>query len=192
MMRFHTLVFAAAMAMAGIAASSSAAPQAAAPPKATPVPPTPGASAAVSTLRNVCLPLLMGQERRAVATAARVKMSGDEWIVPIDGRRQIEVFPPDTANPHVCEATITHRIGSQPAILSAIDAWTSALSPPLRATQFRQRSTGPDGVRTTSIWLGAIPNGQLAVVMTELKSPNGQPEKGDLDQTSLTMTLTPG
>jgi hypothetical protein len=154
-------------------------------------PPSAAATAAVTVLRDVCVPLLGGGDLKSVATGGGLKLQDGEWVLPIDGKRRVELQPPDQANPHLCGATITHRVGSQPAILSAVDAWAKSQSPPLQPVKVRQQSTGATSVRTTSTWQGQTAKGSLGVVLTERKTLTGAPVAGELDRSTLLASLTP-
>jgi len=151
-----------------------------------------GAAAALVVVRDICLPILKGAKIDTVAKTAGLKNRRDGWVLPIAGKRHIELSPPGGSNPHVCEATVIHDPDAGAAILSALRGWASSHSPPLQATKIEQVASGAIYRLTTSTWEGKTADGNLAVVYAEDKTPDGKPVAGNLDQATLTVALTPG
>jgi hypothetical protein len=129
--------------------------------------PTPGAKAAVAVLNSVCLPVLNGAKLQTVASAAGLKLKNGRWRMLVDGKREVILRPPDTANPHLCGETIIHRAGSEPAIFAAIDAWAKAQTPPLQPDKVQAQSKGASRLWFTSTWTGQAPDGALGMVLTQ-------------------------
>lgn len=150
-----------------------------------------GAAATLVVLKDVCLPLLGGAKIDTVAKATGLKNGRDGWVLPIRGKRRIEVDPPGGSNPHVCSATIIHDPNAGGAIVDAITAWSNSQTPVLQPLKAREKTTGAIYQLTTSSWVGKAPGGDLAIVYTEDKTLKGQPVAGNLDQASLTVGLTP-
>lgn len=150
-----------------------------------------GAAATLVVVRDICLPMLKGAPIEAVAKTTGLRNGRDGWVLPIAGKRHIEVSPPGGSNPHVCSATVIHDPGAGPSILSALREWVSSRSPPLQATKSELAATGPLYRLTTSAWEGSMEGGHLAMVYSEDKTPDGKPVAGNLDQATLTLALTP-
>jgi hypothetical protein len=184
-MKIHLNVTAVATAVAIVACIGAS------PTSAQPAPDGKGAAATLVVVRDVCLPMLMGAKIDTVAKSAGLKNRHDGWVLPIAGKRHIELSPPGGSNPHVCEATVIHDPGAGASILAALRQWASGHSPPLQAIKTEQVATGAIYRLTTSTWEGKTANGNLAVVYAEDKSPDGKPVAGDLDQSTLTVALTP-
>ena len=150
-----------------------------------------GAAAALAVVRDICLPVLKGAKIDAVAKTTGLKSRRDGWVLPIAGKRHIEISPPGGSNPHICEATVIHDPAAGAAILGALRQWASNHSPPLQPTKTELAVTGPLYRLTTSSWEGKTAEGDLAVVYAEDKSPDGKSVAGNLDQATLTVALTP-
>ncbi len=150
----------------------------------------PSAPATVLVAGQVCLPLIEGAKLKPVAASVGMKQEKGEWILPIEGKRRIEVFPPDAGNPTTCSATITHGVGAQPAIRQALDLWAKSLTPPLTPVKIDVRTVGESYRRTTSTWEGPLAKGSVGVVLSEEKTLQGAPADGDLDRTTLFVGLT--
>jgi hypothetical protein len=151
----------------------------------------PSASATVTMLQNVCLPLIEGGNLALIAKANHLRRKDGQWILIIDRKRRLDLDPPDTVNPHVCGATITHSVGSGPAIRQAVDDWARSRSPALTAVKIDQTSAGPTYLRTTSTWRGADPQGVLGVVLSEEKTLKGAPVAGNEDQSEIEISIAP-
>jgi hypothetical protein len=151
-----------------------------------------GAAATLVAARDICLPVLEGAKIEAVAKTTGLRNRSDGWVLPIAGKRHIELSPPGGTNPHICEVTIIHQPGAGPAILDALRQWASSRSPPLQPTKTEQVATGAVYRLTTSTWEGNTAEGHLAVVYAEDKTLDGRPVAGNLDQATLTVALTPG
>jgi hypothetical protein len=149
------------------------------------------AAAVMTVARDICLPLLRGGKIEAVAKATGLKNGRDSWVLPISGRRRIEVDPPGGANPTVCTATIIHDPGSGPSILAALTAWSAMQTPPLSALKTEEKAKGSLYQLTTSVWEGQIAGGDLAVAYAEDKTLDGKPVAGTFDQATLSVGLTP-
>jgi hypothetical protein len=135
--------------------------------------------------------LLEGRDLSTIARGAGLKKKGDNWILPISGKRHIQLSPPTPGNPHVCGATIVHRVGGQPAIWRAVSDWALAQTPPLQPGQVNQSVTGPDYLRTTSTWYGTSGKSAEVIALSEEKRLDGEPVGGDTGQTELLISLKP-
>ena len=69
--------------------------------------------------------------------------------------------------------------------------WAGSRSPALQPTKTELAATGPLYRLTTSAWEGMTDCGNLALVYSEDKTPEGKPVAGNLDQVTLTVALTP-
>lgn len=145
----------------------------------------------MSLLQRVCLPLIDGGKLESVAKAAGLRRKDGVWALRIDRKRRLELDPPDVANPYACGATIIHGVGAGPAIHDAIDDWARSQTPGLTPVKVRQASTGAIYARTTSTWEGKNAKGDIGVVLSEEKTLQGRPVDGDLDQSTLILSLTP-
>jgi hypothetical protein len=150
-----------------------------------------GAAAALAVVRDICLPVLKGAKIEAVAKSTGLTDGRDGWVLPIAGKRHVEISPPDGANPHICAATVIHDPTAGPSILGVLRQWASSRSPPLQPRKTELAATGPLYHLTTSSWEGATDSGYLALVYSEDKTPDGKPVAGKLDQATLTVALTP-
>ena len=166
-----------------------------APPAAEPAPastiPTPTARAAVSVLQNACLPLLHGAKLNAVASKLKLKNVHGDWLLPVDDQRQVELTPPDAANPALCSETITHRAGGDPAIYAAVDQWARAQTPALQPVKVESPTQAADHLWLISSWSARSPKGDLSIVLTDEKTLSNQPLKGRLGQATLMVSVTP-
>jgi hypothetical protein len=109
---------------------------------AAPTPDGKGAAAALTVVKDVCLPLLAGAKIDDVAKTAGLKHGRDGWVLPIAGKRHIEIDPPGGANPHICSATIIHDPNAGGAILDAIAAWSMSQTPALKPLKAQEKVTG--------------------------------------------------
>ena len=134
--------------------------------------PSPAVADMVTTLQQVCLPVLKGGDVKASASAAGFKLEDGEWVLPINGDRRIELAPPDVANPHVCSAAVYANPDSQAALRQAVNTWADAQSPPL--TQVQE----PLGLTTagwsSSSWRGQTPAGTLSVALGQAQPAPGR------------------
>ena len=152
---------------------------------------TPSATAAVSMLQNACLPLVNGGDLKKVARTAGLKLRNGQWMLPVSGKRQLDLQPPDDVNPHVCTVVIIHRIGGDAAILQAINTWAAAQTPPLQPIKVLQKSVGVTYQRTTSTWASQSAKGAEGLVLASEKTLDGKPVAGDDDQSELILSFTP-
>lgn len=172
-----------------MAASAAFAQTNTAPVKSTPL--SPAATAAVSAVQNVCLPLVEGAQPQKLAASTSLKNDNGEWTLPIENKARIEFTPPDATNPHLCIATIIHQPGEYPQILAAINGWASSQASPLRPGKVQQQSTIDGDLYTTSTWAGQTSKGAESVVLSDEKAPQGRPLLGDFGQTTLFVSVTP-
>jgi hypothetical protein len=86
---------------------------------------------------------------------------------------------------------VVHEPAAGAPIFEALSQWATSRSPPLQATKTQQAATGPLYRLTTSSWEGKTPDGDLAVLYAEDKTPDGKPVAGNLDQATLSVALTP-
>jgi|WetSurMetagenome_2_1015567.scaffolds.fasta_scaffold105784_2 hypothetical protein len=155
-----------------------------------PAPSAPAATAALTTLQQVCLPLLQGQTIKAVSSSTGLKKKDGQWVLPVAGDQDVALNPPDLANPHVCSAVIPHRPGSGDAIFASLDGWAKAQAPPLSPDKVRVQSAEGDEQVTTSSWTGQTPKGAEALVLADTRSVSGQ-AAGALDKATLLVSLAP-
>ncbi|MDB5459899.1 MAG: hypothetical protein JWO72_1640 [Caulobacteraceae bacterium] len=180
-----SLSHAAALAAFAVAVATSGAALAA------PIPDGKGAAATLAVVKHVCMPLLTGAKIEDVAKTAGLRNGRDGWVLPIGGKRHIEIDPPGGANPHVCSATIIHDPNAGASIVDAITAWSGRQTPALQPLKTQEKVTGALYQLTTSSWIGKAAGGDLVVVYSEDKTLDGKPVAGNLDQASLTVGLTP-
>lgn len=152
---------------------------------------SPAASAAVTILEKVCLPLLRGSKVSKVASSAGLHDENGQWILPINGKQRALLQTPDAANPHVCQARITYRVGAQPSIRNALDGWAKSQKPPFTPGDVLKPSIGPRFKRLASSWAGRTAAGSVDIVLSDLKTLQGKPADGDLDRSVLIVGLTP-
>lgn len=158
------------IAAAGLAAAPAAFGQA---PSAAPA-----TSDAIATLQKVCLPVLRGGAVKPAARAAGFRLQDGGWVLPIAGKGEIALSPPDASNPHVCTLTITPPSGapgSGAAMRNALASWATSQSPPLKAVAVDQSVPGAARSWVTSTWSGATPAGAESVVLTQPQPPPSQP-----------------
>ncbi len=151
---------------------------------------SPAATATLTALQQVCLPLLQGQSIKAISASAGLKKNDRQWVMKDAAGRKVEIDPPDSANPHVCSAVIPHRPGSSPAILAAVDGWAKSQAPPLQPDKVRVQSTQDSEAVTTSSWIGQAPGGAEGLVLVDKQPVAGQ-TAGGLDEATLLISLTP-
>jgi hypothetical protein len=180
------------MMAAALAVASPAVAQTAAPP-ATRTAPAPLAAAqtpltedAITALDKVCLPILRGAKVKAVGPAAGFKLRNGDWSRSIDDRQQLDLDPPDVANPHLCTITVTYAPGAGAQLRAALGGWASAQSPPLASVQVNQAIPGSD--LTTSQWSGAAAGGVESLVLSQERP--AQKTSGSR-QSTLTVSLGP-
>jgi|GEM_PF-6712567 len=147
---------------------------------------SPAASAAITALDRVCLPLIQGKPIKAVASAVGMKQTRGEWVMVIEGRQRVVVDPPGGANPTVCTVVITYAPGAETAMIAALDGWAAARTPPLQKDKVREEATGS---RKLSSWLGSTPDGNHTIVLAEQKTPTGGPIAAPLEQATLLVNL---
>jgi hypothetical protein len=172
------------MMAAALAVASPAVAQTAAPP-ATRTAPAPLAAAqtpltedAITALDKVCLPILRGAKVKAVGPAAGFKLRNGDWSRSIDDRQQLDLDPPDVANPHLCTITVTYAPGAGAQLRAALGGWASA--------QVNQAIPGSD--LTTSQWSGAAAGGVESLVLSQERP--AQKTSGSR-QSTLTVSLGP-
>lgn len=155
-------------AVAAMASPAFAQAGAAAPAMTASVPPA--AADAVATVQKACLPMLRGRPVKPSAQAAGFKMENGAWVMPIAGKDEIDLAPPDAANPHVCTVTITAQPGDAAAMQSALGAWAAAQQPPLTASGVDQPAPGTPGW-VISTWTARTAAGAESVVLTQPQAP---------------------
>jgi hypothetical protein len=148
----------------------------------------PAAADAVATLQIACLPILRGKQVKAAAQSAGFKLEDGAWVRPIAGKDEIDLDPPDAANPHVCTLTITAAPGDGAALRSALAAWAAAQSPPLAAAGVDQRTPGASQGWVTSTWSAQTAGGAESLVLTQ-PQPAGQ--TATQQQSTLLVSLSP-
>lgn len=183
------------LATVAMAASPSAFAQGAASPVSPVQPAPPSAQTArtaadtVATLQKACLPILRGKQVTAAAQSAGFKLEDGGWIMPIDAKDEIDLDPPDAANPHVCTLTITAAPGDSAAMRSALGAWAAAQSPPLTAAGVDQAAPGASQGWVTSTWSAQTSGGAESVVLTQPQPAASQATTQQ--QSTLLVSLSP-
>ena len=152
---------------------------------------TPAARATLTMLNQVCVPRVLDGKPKTVARSLGLRNENGQWILPIDEKRRAVLLPPDKANPYICQAQITHQIGAQASIRSALDAWAKSRTPPFSRVDVLKPSTGPLYRLLASSWAGQTANGSLDVVLSEQKTLQGKPVDSDLDRSVLIVGFTP-
>lgn len=180
--------------VAGVAALAAPAFAQSPPPTLQPpAPPAPPASAAavdaVATVKTVCLPVLEGRDLKASARAAGYRLDNGQWVLPIAGKRQIDLSPPDVANPHVCSATIDARPDAGAAMQRALGEWASQQSPPLTPVETNVSRDVSGATWTTSSWSGRTASGVERLVLTQEPKPAGGGET--MSESELLVSLSP-
>ncbi|HWF76537.1 MAG TPA: hypothetical protein VN694_05105 [Caulobacteraceae bacterium] len=129
---------------------------------------------AVATVQKACLPMLRGEAVKSAAQSAGFRLENGGWVMPIAGKDEIDLDPPDSVNPHVCTVTITAQPSDAAAMRSALGAWAAAQRPPLSADGVDQSAPGAQGW-VTSTWTGRAAGGAESVVLTQPQSPAQSP-----------------
>lgn len=176
-------IAAAAMAAAPLAFAQTA-------PPATLATVPPAASDAVASLQDACLPILRGGHVKPAAQSAGFKLQDGGWVKPIAGKDEIDLDPPDVANPHVCTLTITAAPGDGAAVRGALAAWAAVQRPPLAPAGVGQSVPGASQAWVTSTWSAQTSAGTESVVLTQPQSPAGQPATQP-QQSTLLVSLSP-
>ncbi|WP_374471640.1 hypothetical protein [Phenylobacterium sp.] len=148
---------------------------------------TPEAIALQSALERVCVPLIAGQDPDAVSQASGLRQRDGQWVLTVDGRKELLVLPPTPANPNVCSLTVTYDAGGEKPILDLLNAW--ALANSLEVRRVREPSEGPLRDRRTSSWEGSRQGAPTALVFSEEKTKDGKPVAGDLDQATVLLSI---
>jgi hypothetical protein len=143
----------------------------------------------MATLQKACLPILRGKQVKAAAQSAGFKFEDGGWVMPIAGKDEIDLDPPDAANPHVCTLTITAAPGDGAAMRNALGAWAAAQSPPLAAAGGGPSAPGSSPGWVTSTWSAQTAGGAESVVFTQSQPPPGQ--AATQQQSTLLVSLSP-
>lgn len=157
----------------------------------TPAAQTPEVAAALTALEKICLPLASGSDLKTLAPSTGLRQENGDWVLPISGPERIDVIPPDSANPHICIATIHFRGNQADAMRSAIGAWAAQQSPPLTPDQVAAAEKGPQRLRTISSWQASTPKAADAVLFTKEKTLDGKPVDGALNEAQVMVSVTP-
>jgi|SRR6185312_6674080 len=177
---FVITVAAAAMAAAPVAFAEQAAP----------VAPAPAAADAVATLQKVCLPVLRGGAVKPAAQSAGFRLEDGGWVLPIAGKQEIDLSPPDHSNPHVCTLTIAADAAEGAAIRNALGNWAASQSPPLKAVAVDAPVPGAAQGWVTSTWSARTPAGVENVVLTQPQSPAAPSKTGQASPPASTLLVS--
>lgn len=150
----------------------------------------PAASDAVATLQKACLPILRGAKANAAARSAGFQLRNGGWVRPIAGNEEIDLDPPDAANPHVCTLTLSAAPSDGTAMRSALGAWAAAQRPPLAAVGLDQNVPGAAQDWVTSTWSAQTSGGAESMVLTQPQTPPGQ-SATQSQRSTLMLSLTP-
>lgn len=123
--------------------------QALAQPAATP-PPGIG-STIIGLVEKACLPLIKGQDAKAVIQAAGLKRAGDDFVLRLTGVQRIVLSPPTPQNPTVCTMQVDYDAGQTQAVADTLGAWAMSQDPPIPVLN------GGNG----QSWSWALDNGQI-------------------------------
>lgn len=159
------------------------------PSQAAPAAPSPAAIDVVTTLQKACLPILRGERVEAAARSAGFRLQDGGWVRPIAGKEEINLDPPDTANPHVCTLTITTGPSDVAAMRGQVASWAAAQSPPLASVGVQSAPGAAQGW-VTSTWTAQTPSGAESVVLTQPQAPTEQ-SSAQTQQSTLLVSLSP-
>jgi hypothetical protein len=161
------------------------------PPSATPrsAAVSPAAKVVITTLQEVCLPVLKGAPLSSAAKSAGFTESGGEWTLKTAGSPEVVLEPPDTANPHVCAATIELTPADSGPIGPSVAAWAMAQSPPLTPVKSDVVAAGKAFQRVTWSWSGRGAAAVEGVVLSREQPLPGYP--GRTGEATLFVSLTP-
>ena len=172
------LVAAAAFACAGAALSQTTAPSA----------PGSGASAYVATIvEKACIPLIKGQDAKAVAAATGMKRKGDGLLLTLPGVERIALDPPTEANPTVCTLTVNYEMDQAKSLADALSSWAAAQTPTLAplSTGYQPRP----GVTSWS-WTADTSSMHEGLVLNTEKTPDGKPLGHGYDVATVLFSLS--
>jgi hypothetical protein len=179
-----------ALAIAALAGSAAFAQTPAATTQPATITPPPVVEGAIAALDRVCLPVLKGGDLDKSAKAAGFRNKDGQWVMSVTGRSEIDLNPPDTANPSVCGASITAPAASGLALRQALDSWAQRQTPPLAPVKMDATVAGPSHQWTTSSWSGTTPAGVEGVVLSQEQPKAGAPSQSAVGQATLLVTLT--
>jgi hypothetical protein len=166
-------------------------PVATATPTPAPAAEPPSVKAVLQLVQDACLPLLRGGQASQIARTVGLRMQDGVWVQTLQAGQQVQLQPPDVANPHLCSVTATYAAGAGGALRQALGAWASSQVPPLVPVKVEQSYAGAMYDRLVSTWSAQTPAGAEGVVLDQEKTLQGKPASGNLGQTSLLVSLTP-
>jgi hypothetical protein len=167
-----------------------AAPQVLAPTLAPPPPPpapTGEAASVISMLEKACIPLIKGQDPKAVATANGLRRSRDDLVLQLPGVQRITLAPPTMANPTVCTLTVNYDVDQSKPLVDALGNWGSIQTPPMAPLGSGFQS-GPG--MTGWSWSGDSAQTHTGLVLTVQKTPDGKPVGKGYDVATVLFSLT--
>jgi hypothetical protein len=171
--------------LAVLAAASAAQAQPAAPA----APPSGVGGSVIQVIEKACLPLIHGENIKAVSAAAGLKRSHDQWMLPLQGVEQVTLAPPTLANPHVCSLNLSYEVDGTKALVDALSGWAAAQNPPL-AAQDAGYQLSP-GV-TSWTWTSDTTGAHEALVFNAQRSPDGKPLGRNADVGVVLFSWQPG
>jgi hypothetical protein len=123
-------------------------------------------------IEKACIPLIKGQDVKAVIKDAGLKRTEDALLLQLPGVQKVLLTPPSPANPTVCSMELTYDVGQTQALADALTAWAAAQNPPIPV--LAAASSSSPGVTG---WSWALDNGQLqeGLVFNARRSPDGKP-----------------
>jgi hypothetical protein len=156
-------------------------------PPAGPSAPSGQAASVISLVEKACIPLVKGQDPKAVAAANGLKRSHDQLVLQLQGVQRILIDPPTQANPTVCTLTINHDVDQAQPIVDALSAWASSQTP--RLTPLGVAFENSPGVKG---WSWSADEGQLheGLVLSVQKTPDGKPVGRGYDVSTLLFSLS--
>ncbi len=126
----------------------------------------------ISLIDKACVPLVQGQDAKAVAAANGLKKSRDGWALVLTGVQRITVVPPTVANPHVCTLNIAYDIDQSKPLVDALFVWAVQQTPPLQPLSSAYQ---PSPGQLSWTWAVDTGQGQEGIAFTTQKTPDGKP-----------------
>jgi hypothetical protein len=142
-------------------------------------------------IEKACIPLIKGQDAKAVAAAAGLKRTRTDLVMQLTGSQRITLSPPAGANPHVCTLSLQYQVDGTKDIVDTLTAWAAAQNPPLPPL-----STGYSPAPGLTGWSWSLDTGQMqeGLVFTAQRTADGKPMGKDFDSGTVLFSYrdTPG
>ena len=140
---------------------------------ATPAPSGSGIGPYVTgLLEKACLPLIKGQDAKAVAQAAGLKRSHDDWLLQLPGVQKIVLTGPTQANPTVCSMSVNYDVDQTKPLVDTLTAWAASQTPPVPPL-----GAGYSNTPGLTGWSWALDDGQIqeGLVFNAQRTADGKP-----------------